>query len=286
MTQLNDFSLVYHYQWEPTDVKKETNTLLSKMIQFRKQKSFRVGLKKASHSTNLSDCSLIFMTTNLPKMGMKAADVAFSGFPASNYEENEYHPMTEESNEDDKTNSFQLFSHPMSSLLPAEDRTLNFRIYIAGVVEDYQVQRMDLLMDELWRFANDESATDFEFITLEGRRFPVHKFILAARSPVFASLCDTSEDETQFQQKTESVDATCMEQFLKFIYTGQLEGVVNNHQLKQLAETYQVKSLQNLCRFACHDGVGGDEMASWILHLKKVRLENKQNEEKDLVEIR
>lgn len=285
MAKLDDFSMVYHYQWKPTDVKNETNTLLSKMIRFYNQKAFRVGLKKSAHSTNLSDCSLIFMTTNLPKVGMKAANVAFSGLPASSFEESEYHPMTEESNEDDKTISFQLFSHPMSSLLPAGDSTLNFRIYIAGVVDYYQVQLMDLLIDEMWRFAKDGSGTDFEFVTLEGRRFPVHKFILAARSPVFASLCDTSEDHTEFQQKTELVDATSMEQFLKFIYMGQLKRPVNNHQLKQLAETYQVKSLQNLCQFACHDGVGGDEMASWILHLKQIRLE-KQNNQMALLEIR
>lgn len=45
-----------------------------------------------------------------------------------------------------------------------------------------------------------------------------------------------------------------MEPFLKFIYTGELErAIINCDDLKYLAETYQIKSLEDLCDAASHD---------------------------------
>lgn len=52
------------------------------------------------------------------------------------------------------------------------------------------------------------------------------------------------------QQIVESVDAGCMEQFLKFLYFGKLEDPVSSRKLKYLAETYQIKTLISICEAA------------------------------------
>ena len=48
----------------------------------------------------------------------------------------------------------------------------------------------------------------------------------------------------------EPVDSNTMEQFLKFIYTGQLVGPISSSDLGQLATKYQISTLQQLCESA------------------------------------
>ena len=63
-------------------------------------------------------------------------------------------------------------------------------------------------------------------------------------------------------------DESCFEQFLKFIYTGELEGAVS-HQLKGLAETYDIETLQLLCQNTLLPGDNLDEdLAELALLLK------------------
>ncbi len=51
-----------------------------------------------------------------------------------------------------------------------------------------------------------------------------------------------------------------MEQFLKFVYTGELEGSVGK-ELMTLATTYKIKTLEELCDTASH-GIEEALMAS------------------------
>lgn len=82
-----------------------------------------------------------------------------------------------------------------------------------------------------------------------GKTFPVTKFVLAARSPVFSALVNKGTR----QLKLPFVEAACLEQFLKFIYTGELEGPARSDQLMKLAKTYKITTLIELCRVASHD---------------------------------
>jgi len=99
-----------------------------------------------------------------------------------------------------------------------------------------------------------ENETDFKLQITGGKSFPVHKFVLAARSPVFAAQFNAQQTEEEFKQVIIDldVDETCMNQFLKFIYTGELDGPVTS-QLVQLATHYQIETLEKICQAAAPD---------------------------------
>jgi len=80
--------------------------------------------------------------------------------------------------------SIQLYEDKLNSIVTGS-HIFTFKIYVEGTVGSYHIQRWDyLLREEFW---SNPFGRDFEFVA-EGKRFPVHKFILAARSPVFAAL--------------------------------------------------------------------------------------------------
>ncbi len=120
----------------------------------------------------------------------------------------------------------------------------------SGNTADYRVQRLDcLLIDHLWSSETSHLWTDFEFIAAtDMKRFSAHKFILAARSTVFAAIF--SKNMESQSSLAEPVDSNTMEQFLKFIYTGQLVGLISSSDLGQLATKYQISTLQRLCESA------------------------------------
>ncbi len=276
MTGLGKSPLVFQFKWDLSgSTKFENVTILSKMITFRKQKLFRAALKIQPSSKKL-----IFMAANLNKMGMKAVGMSYSSLRSilSNLSDNE-EIMAEITSKEDKNESVQLFTASYGWPITA-DSSFTFQIYITGTVEGYQVQQMDgLLKEQIWSSTVANSyGTDFEITTGE-KKFSVHKFILAARSPIFTSrfnnekssnpvLIDDEEEGSQQRNKDlDGVDSACMEQFLKFIYTGELEEPVINDGLIQLARTYQIKTLENLCQAASAD-IDDDQMIKVALKLK------------------
>jgi len=126
------------------------------------------------------------------------------------------------------------------------DFEFNFKIYITSTAKDYRIQQVDsFMMDHLWSSVTNRTWTDFELVASSDKKsFWVHKCVLAARSPVFASLFSK---EPVISSLTEPVCSTCMEQFLKFIYTGQLVGLACGRNLWKTASKYQLPILQKLC---------------------------------------
>jgi len=138
-----------------------------------------------------------------------------------------------------------------------------FHVYITGVVEDFQfIQKDSIINEQLWLSAQNQIGTDFE-ITAGKKIFPVHKFILAARSPVFAAQFDEEKKEKLYFD-----DSACMEEFLKFVYTGQLEGIIiNPKKLKELASIYKIKTLESICEAASKE-MDDDLMVKFILEFE------------------
>ncbi len=274
MTGLGKSPLVFQFKWDLNGTTKFENvTILSKMITFRKQKLFRAALKIQPSSKKL-----IFMTTNLKKMGMKVVAMSYSSPGSSSLYPSDYEEMAAITSKEDKNGSVQLFTASYFSSITANS-SFTFHIYIAGTVEGYQVQQMDgLLKEQIWSSTvTNPYGTDYKIIVGENK-FLVHKFILAARSPIFASkfsnekpssrdLDDEEEGNQQLNMDLDGVDSPCMEQFLKFIYTGKLEEPVINDGLMQLAVTYQIKMLENLCQAASAD-IDDDQMINIALKLK------------------
>ncbi len=84
---------IFEFKWELTNMPKKTGTVLSKMIEFRGEKLFRAGLKNQSASASLpytqaSTSTLLFMATDLAKMGLKVETVLYdddiSTYPSGN----------------------------------------------------------------------------------------------------------------------------------------------------------------------------------------------------------
>ena len=74
-------------------------------------------------------------------------------------------------------------------------------------------------MDQLWKSACTKQLNDVEFLVGE-KSFWAHRFIVSARSPVFAAMFSSDMIEAT-KGKVEIVDteADVFETFLKFLYT-------------------------------------------------------------------
>ena len=91
-----------------------------------------------------------------------------------------------------------------------------------------------------------QSYADWNIITADGQRIPVHKSVLAAQSPVFQSALSFSPSEDfHIDDTTDTVTA-----FLCFLYTGEVsakEMSLMAYDLYVLADKYLVPSLKKLC---------------------------------------
>lgn len=251
----NSHFAIFHYQWKLTNVKGKT--ILSNMIQFRGEKVFRAGIKKQETYSTLH-----FLIVDLAKLGLKVESVFFS----TSEDIAKYEKMAIQiGKEKEQLGKVQLYSAPLSSNFSTADISFNFQVYISGAVENFKYHQIDsLLNNDLWLSANNQIGTDFEIKTAK-KTFFVHKFILAARSPIFAA--ELSENKLMSKQTLDFVDAAYMEQFLKFLYTGELEGSVNSPQLQQLAIAYQIKTLESICAEAASQDMDRDKMVELVLLL-------------------
>ena len=228
------------------------------------EKAFRVGFKPHPFSTTTPP-TVLFMTSNLNKVGIKVFKVLFcDGFTSK------FKQMDLDTRNGDVTGCLQLFTASFNSFRMLESvlvrqypRRLIFEIHFTGIVENYQFQERDcLLKNQMWSSVLNQIGTDFEFVAA-GRSFPVHKYVLVARSPIFAAKFSSDTHV----KKEENVSAASMEQFLKFIYSGELEEPMNDPDLLQLATDYKIKTLESLCRFASHV-VNEDEIMKFAMQFR------------------
>jgi len=233
------------------------------MIKFRGEILFRVGVKNEE-----SISTLLFMTFDAAKMGIDeaVATIRSRNGPAR------MHLYEEKEDSTQRSRRIQLYTYKFAGAIVG-DICFNFELHIRSGALNYPVRRLDSPFgQQMWQAAVNQAGTDYELIA-GGRRFFVHKFVLAARSSVFASLFATGgaqvgERRSQRLKTTFEDDESCFEQFLKFIYTGELEGAVS-HQLKGLAETYDIETLQLLCQNTLLPGDNLDEdLAELALLLK------------------
>ncbi len=233
MPDFDSIELKYH--WDLVDAHMGDKTILSPMIEYRGQQLFRVALKMS-----LEKATLLFLATHCNMVGIKVVDVRV-------HEEISSMKLTKR--KEDEIECIQLWQQDISHL---DQHGFTFHIYITCIVNGYQILPISssLAADNL--LSNPDWA-DLEIVT-GGRKFKVHQFILAARSPVFLTLFDlVKKCGTEIPTlEIEYVDAATMEQFLRFLYTGELVGSINSSQLSQLAATYQVETLEALCQVASH----------------------------------
>lgn len=252
-------SMVLKIKWKLANVK-EHDGFFSDKIKYKMNDSFRVGYKNTSSPT------LIFVTTNLNKIGLKAAAVTFSSGNDSQIREMDLFKGEE-------NGATQLFTAPISEAShhylikwPLNFK-FNFTVYLNGIVEDIKILQMDrLITKELCLSVSNKLETDFYLIAKDGKAFKVHKWILAARSNVFEVLLRSNDQKVAESHVSMNCTSNELGQFIKFIYTGEFEGEATSG-LMQLAVNYEVKNLENLLRAASQD-ISLDQMAAIAMHLK------------------
>ncbi|EFX82542.1 hypothetical protein DAPPUDRAFT_316285 [Daphnia pulex] len=231
------------YEWN-FECEEEPMTIASKMILFRGEKVFRVGLK--NHTLKPV---LFFMATDLRKIGMKVESIMF-GFQDSGSAR-----MSKMKNQDiGDEGSLQLFIKNFPKKLVG-NRTIVFRICIEGTDPGYSYQLCDrLAKDQLWAaLIIQKHLADVEFI-VKDKIFPAHKSILAARSQVFADEFEKKQlgkDGIQQIRIETRVHPSTVLNFLHFIYTGEPIGYTfADEELLKLADHYQLTTLAGLCKLA------------------------------------
>jgi hypothetical protein len=234
-------NMILPYEWIPGNLEDEPMTTASKMILFRGEKVFRVGLK--NHEMNPV---LFFMSIDLGKIGMKVDGIKFG------FQENvTMKKMT--NHEFGKVGNLQLFTMTFPKKLIG-NRTFVFRICIVETDPGYSYQLSDrLAKDQLWAaLIIQKHLADVEFVVMD-KTFPAHKAILAARSPVFADEFEKKQPvrEGRHQIRIETrVQPSTVLNFLHFVYTGEPIGTFADEELLKLADRYQLKILSSLCQHA------------------------------------
>jgi BTB/POZ domain len=108
--------------------------------------------------------------------------------------------------------------------------------------------RQDKILSDISGLYGDLLLSDFKFI-VEGQEFPIHKNILAARSPVFLKMFTGNFQEKNGKQR-EVLDASkeAFGELMRFIYTGEVLDFENHvEELLALADRYEVTDLQKIC---------------------------------------
>jgi speckle-type POZ protein len=235
--------MIVQYDWILENVEEEPMTIASKMILFRGEKVFRVGLKNHVESP-----VLIFIAIGLNKMGMKTGGVTYG------IQDSGIGPETLTKMKEDKISdgSLQLFNVNLEKHVTG-NTTFVFRICIKGNVPGFSYRLSDrLVKDQLWDVASkSKNLANVEFV-VKGKTISAHKAILAARSPVFAAEFTKEQqgNDQSLQIQIDGVDPLTVEQFLHFIYTGESMGTFTNEELLMLAVKYQLTTLTYLCRTA------------------------------------
>ncbi|EFX82533.1 hypothetical protein DAPPUDRAFT_101112 [Daphnia pulex] len=240
--------MIVPYEWILGNVGEEPMTIASKMISFRGEKVFRVGLK---NHTKLP--VLFLMAIDLGKIGMRVEDVKY-GIQSSGIGPAK---MTQMINDNiGNGGNLQLFTINLAEKVLG-NCTLMFRICIEGTgyfgYSGYSYQLSDrLAKDQFWdALKNQQCLPDVEFVVMD-KTFPAHRAILAARSHVFADEFKKKQPgkDGRHQIRIDDVEPSTVNKLLHFVYTGELMGTSSDEDLLKLAHHYQLKTLSVLCQIA------------------------------------
>jgi len=104
------------------------------------------------------------------------------------------------------------------------------------------------ILDDVASLHKEIELSDFTFF-VEKEEFPVHKALLAARSPVFFKMFTVDmQEKSGKMQEILDIGKEAFEEFLRFIYTGEVVNLEENvEDLLVLADRYEVSDLQKVC---------------------------------------
>lgn len=90
--------------------------------------------------------------------------------------------------------------------------------------------------------------TDFAIVTKDQKVFKVHKAVIAIQSDVFAKMLEVDMSESKSGQMTiPDFDSVVVDQFVGYLYTGEIPDETHAMELFSLATIYDVPKLRSLC---------------------------------------
>ena len=154
-------------------------------------------------------------------------------------------------------NSYKSSPYPYNDV-----RLSRFNTHISARVDIINMGRPlnDSLRDDLGSLLNAENKDRFSDVTLVASHkkqdnsstpveFPAHKVILAARSPVFASMFEHNMQENSSNQvEIDDIYPNVVKVMLTYIYTGRVSNISEvAYDLFYAADKYQLDQLKTLC---------------------------------------
>ncbi len=248
------FSL--RHKWELSEIilKAYPSSMFLKIVTYQEEEIFRVVLKKHTSSYFPNLATLFFINTNFKKMGLKVVRVSFTTkSKPRNSNDREVSEMEEENLETgankEEIGAIQLFKADTGDVSNGRftKYAFTFTVCLSGTVENYRLHQRDSLLYKnlCWSSLTNQDETDVKLIPKDGENFSAHKFILAARSPVFAALFSNKEVEHVYMDCNDDK----LEQFINFIYVGEFHGLACK-ELLELALKYELKTLESLVKGA------------------------------------
>ncbi|XP_065203303.1 protein roadkill-like [Planococcus citri] len=141
-----------------------------------------------------------------------------------------------------------------NELLPEGELRIYFKIaYIIDTITLSNHFPLELVdgsnpVHDFEKLFNDDDSSDV-IIDVNGKKYPAHKIILAARSPVFKAMFKHDMKESrQNCVEIKDTDEKIFQEILRYIYTGKVENLNDIAlELVLVAEKYDLAPLKNAC---------------------------------------
>ncbi|KAG5676302.1 hypothetical protein PVAND_006149 [Polypedilum vanderplanki] len=131
-------------------------------------------------------------------------------------------------------------------LIDGHTLTLWFKLTLRTKIKPLE---SNVLLLNYAKLFNSIDYSDFTCISSDGKEFPVHSNILAAQSPVFDKMFKANMSESKSKSgKFNDIDGDTFLEFLRFIYTGQVENLEDiASSVIYAADKYEIIELKKLC---------------------------------------
>ena len=139
------------------------------------------------------------------------------------------------------------------------------QIDICDVLASNQKLQLQLLSNYKSLFNNKEIHD--AIITVSGRKFYVHKAILAAHSPVFLAMLKKNSFKENVQKEIEinDTDSDVFQELLRFIYSGEIKNMNDIvYELLVAADKYIIKELLTKCEQYLYSNLNVDNVINII----------------------
>ncbi|KAJ8734325.1 hypothetical protein PYW07_014876 [Mythimna separata] len=130
------------------------------------------------------------------------------------------------------------------------------------------------LQHDLSGLLTKQEITDFVLESASRKKFPTHKILLAAHSPVLRNMLKNSDLTSMFID----ISDNDMDLLLQFIYTGTIKEVMKQDCLKllEIADKFQLVQLFTLAQHVIGDQITVDNAVEMAVVAKKYKLEDLQ----------